>query len=69
MTPGKRLFIDDGLISVLATEIGPDFVIGTVENGGNLGSRKGCNLPGNKGWGVRFTRGSSKNFRLCPLPF
>jgi len=46
MTPGKRLFIDDGLISVLATEIGPDFVVGTIENGGNLGSRKGCNLPG-----------------------
>jgi len=46
LSPGKRLFIDDGLISVLATEIGPDFVMGTIENGGNLGSRKGCNLPG-----------------------
>jgi len=46
LTPGKRIFIDDGLISVLATEIGSDHVVGTVENGGNLGSRKGCNLPG-----------------------
>jgi len=46
LTPGKRIYIDDGLISVLATEIGPDFVIGKIENGGNLGSRKGCNLPG-----------------------
>merc|ERR1711953_1418722 len=46
LTPGKRIFIDDGLISVVAKEIGPDFVIGEIENGGNLGSRKGCNLPG-----------------------
>merc|ERR1719215_2236157 len=46
LTPGKRIYIDDGLISVLATEIGEDFVMGKVENEGNLGSRKGCNLPG-----------------------
>merc|ERR1711994_392684 len=46
LTPGKRIFIDDGLISVVAKEIGPDYVIGRIENGGNLGSRKGCNLPG-----------------------
>lgn len=46
VTPGKRLFIDDGLISVKCTEVGSDFFIGTIENDGNLGSRKGCNLPG-----------------------
>merc|ERR1712218_611209 len=46
LTPGKRIYIDDGLISVKALEIGPDYVLGEVENGGNLGSRKGCNLPG-----------------------
>jgi len=46
MQPGKRIFIDDGLISIKANEIGDDWIIGEVENGGNLGSRKGCNLPG-----------------------
>ena len=46
LTAGKRIFIDDGLISIVALEIGEDFVIGEVENGGSLGSRKGCNLPG-----------------------
>ena len=39
VTPGKRLFIDDGLISVVCKEIGDNFFIGTVENDGNLGSR------------------------------
>jgi len=46
ISPGKRLFIDDGLISVVCKEIADDHFIGTVENDGNLGSRKGCNLPG-----------------------
>merc|ERR1711936_433863 len=46
MEPGKRLFIDDGLISVKCTEIGSDHFIGVIENDGNLGSKKGCNLPG-----------------------
>jgi len=46
MEPGKKLFIDDGLISVKCTEVGEDFFLGVVENDGNLGSRKGCNLPG-----------------------
>merc|ERR1712045_167076 len=46
LVPGARIFIDDGLISVVAKECGPDYVIGEIENGGNLGSRKGCNLPG-----------------------
>lgn len=43
---GKNIFIDDGLISVVVVEKGPDSVTCVVENGGLLGSRKGCNLPG-----------------------
>ena len=30
----------------MAKAIGDNFVMGKIENGGNLESRKGCNLPG-----------------------
>ena len=43
---GSRIFIDDGLLSIIVEEKGSDYLKCKVENGGTLGSRKGINLPG-----------------------
>lgn len=42
---GGRIYIDDGLISLVVRKIGPEGLVTEVEHGGFLGNRKGVNLP------------------------
>ncbi|VEN39967.1 unnamed protein product [Callosobruchus maculatus] len=44
--PGNRIYVDDGLMSLVVQNIQGSFLTCLIENGGMLGSRKGINLPG-----------------------
>ncbi|NP_001315165.1 pyruvate kinase L/R [Cynoglossus semilaevis] len=46
LTEGGKIYIDDGLIGLKVTAIGPGWVDAVVEADGVLCSRKGVNLPG-----------------------
>ena len=44
--PGDKLLLDDGRIETTVASVDDDTVHATVDSGGELGSRKGVNLPG-----------------------
>jgi pyruvate kinase len=46
VSPGSRILLDDGLLSVEVTEVWGNRVKGQVQYGGELKSNKGINLPG-----------------------
>ncbi|WP_284011965.1 pyruvate kinase [Halobaculum litoreum] len=45
-TPGDRVLLDDGRIEATVTAVDDDGVHARVDSGGELGSRKGVNIPG-----------------------
>ena len=45
VTAGNRILIDDGLIELVVQEVKETDIICTVVNGGELGERKGVNVP------------------------
>lgn len=45
VSPGKKIYIDDGLLSFEVLECGADYVRAKALNSGLLSSRKGVNLP------------------------
>ncbi len=44
--PGDRVLLDDGRIETVVEDVEGDVVTARVESGGELGSRKGVNVPG-----------------------
>lgn len=44
--PGDRILIDDGLIELHVREVNGTDIVCQIENGGELGEKKGVNVPG-----------------------
>lgn len=46
--PGDRILIDDGLIELHVREVNGTDIVCRIENGGELGEKKGVNVPGER---------------------
>ena len=46
--PGDRILIDDGLIELHVREVNGTDIVCRIENGGELGEKKGVNVPGGR---------------------
>ena len=62
---GDRILIDDGLIELLAVEVGNSRVSAKVLNGGQLKSHKGLNLPGIQVSAPSITEKDSADIRFA----
>ncbi len=62
---GDRILIDDGLIELLAVEVGNSRVSARVLNGGELKSHKGLNLPGIQVSAPSITEKDSADIRFA----
>ena len=54
--PGDTVLLDDGRIETTVDSVDDGVVTATVENGGDLGARKGVNVPGVDGEGDAVER-------------
>lgn len=46
VVPGGTVLLDDGAVRLTVISVGPEGVRCTIENDGEIGARRGVNLPG-----------------------
>jgi pyruvate kinase len=61
---GHRMLLSDGMIELMITEKGRDYLRAVVKTGGILQEKKGVNLPGLKPLDVSFTKKDEADLKL-----